>query len=118
MCFRAPRQQRAAGREGYGLWRFLMTTTTASKSLLKAGADDAKRYWLAEGRAPGGFIRQVDYPANARGVDPLFEGIKIVDCDTHFTEPPDLWVANAPIGMRSKMPHVERIDGVDKWVCM
>ena len=27
------------------------------------------------------------------------EGIKIVDCDTHFTEPADLWTANAPAGM-------------------
>src|SRR3546814_10180757 len=37
----------------------------------------------------GGFIREVDFAANSRGVDPLFEGIKIVDCDTHFTEPAD-----------------------------
>jgi uncharacterized protein len=88
------------------------------KSLMKAGADDAKRYWLEEGRAPGGFVREVDYAANARGLDPLFEGIKIVDCDTHFTEPPDLWTANAPAGLRDKMPHVERVDGVDSWVCM
>jgi len=58
--------------------------------LLKAGADDARSYWLDEGRAPGGFIRKVDFAANSRGVDPLFEGIKIVDCDTHFTEPKDL----------------------------
>jgi predicted TIM-barrel fold metal-dependent hydrolase len=95
-----------------------MATATSSKSLLKAGADDAKRYWLQEGYAPGGFVREVDYASNARGVDPLFAGIKIVDCDTHFTEPADLWVANAPAGMKDKMPHVERLDGVDKWVCM
>jgi len=88
------------------------TATTA----IKARADDAKRYWLEEGRGPGGFIREVDYAANARGVDPLFEGIKIVDCDTHFTEPRDLWTSNAPVGMKDKMPHVVRIDGADKWV--
>ena len=92
--------------------------TAPTRSLLKAGADDAKRYWLDEGRGPGGFVREVDYPANARGIDPLFEGIKIIDCDTHFTEPANLWVDNAPAGMKDKMPHVERIDGVDKWVCM
>jgi predicted TIM-barrel fold metal-dependent hydrolase len=95
-----------------------MVTVAPPSSLLKAGADDAKRYWLEEGRAPGGFIREVDFAANSRGVDPLFEGIKIVDCDTHFTEPRDLWTANAPAGMLDKMPHVERIDGTDKWVCM
>jgi predicted TIM-barrel fold metal-dependent hydrolase len=48
-------------------------------------------------------------------VDPLFKGIKIVDCDTHFTEPPDLWTANAPAGMKDKMPHVKRINGADQW---
>ena len=82
---------------------------------IKAGADDARSYWLDEGRSAGGFIREVDYAANSRGVDPLFEGIKIVDCDTHYTEPPDLWTANAPAGLKDKMPHVKRIDGADRW---
>jgi hypothetical protein len=44
----------------------------------KAQADDASRYWLNEGWAPGGYVREVNYEANARGIDPLFEGIKIV----------------------------------------
>ncbi len=82
----------------------------------KAQADDAARYWLNEGWAPGGFVRVVDYEANARGVDPLFEGIRIVDTDTHFTEPPDLFSANAPAGLRDRLPHVERVDGVDRWI--
>ncbi|MFM6932153.1 MAG: amidohydrolase family protein [Novosphingobium sp.] len=87
-------------------------------TLIKAGADDAKRYWLDEGRGDeGGYIREVDYAANARGIDPMFEGIKIIDCDTHFTEPADLWTANAPAGMLDKMPHVVQVDGADKWVC-
>ena len=85
-------------------------------TVIKAGADDAKRYWLDEGRGDvGGFIREVDYAANARGLDPMFAGIKIVDCDTHFTEPQDLWTSNAPIGMKDKMPHVRRIDDADRW---
>ncbi|MET0240278.1 MAG: amidohydrolase family protein [Sphingobium sp.] len=85
-------------------------------TVVKARADDAKSYWLDEGRgAKGGFIREVDFEANSRGLDPLFEGIKIVDCDTHFTEPADLWTANAPAGMKDKMPHVRRIDGADQW---
>jgi predicted TIM-barrel fold metal-dependent hydrolase len=87
----------------------------AGATVLKARADDARSYWLDEGRAPGGFIREVDFAANSRGVDPLFEGIKIVDCDTHFTEPQDLWTANAPAGLKDKMPHVKRIDGADRW---
>jgi predicted TIM-barrel fold metal-dependent hydrolase len=91
-----------------------MATSPAS-SVTKASADDAKFYWLEEGWAPGGYIREVDFPAMARGVDPLFKGIKIVDCDTHFTEPPDLWTANAPAGMKDRMPHVKRINGADRW---
>lgn len=84
-------------------------------TVVKASEDDARFYWLAEGWAPGGYVREVDYESNTRGVDPLFEGIKIVDCDTHFTEPADLWTANAPAGMKNKMPHVKRIDGADQW---
>jgi uncharacterized protein len=84
-------------------------------SVIKAGADDAKRYWLEEGWSPGGYVRQVDFAAHSKGVHPLFEGIKIVDCDTHFTEPPDLFTKNAPAGMKHKMPHVRRINNVDRW---
>lgn len=90
-------------------------TTTKTSTAVKARADDARSYWLDEGRAPGGYIREVDFEANSRGVDPLFEGIRIVDCDTHFTEPRDLWTANAPAGMKDKMPHVRRIDNADQW---
>ena len=89
--------------------------TATSNTVIKAGADDARSYWLDEGRAGGGYIRQVDLAANSRGVDPLFAGIKIVDCDTHFTEPQDLWTANVPPALKHKMPHVRRIDGADRW---
>ena len=92
-----------------------MPDDARASTAVKAGADDARSYWLDEGRAPGGFIREVDFVANSRGVDPLFEGIKIVDCDTHFTEPPDLWTANAPPGMKDRLPHVRRVDGADQW---
>jgi uncharacterized protein len=91
------------------------TEAARVSSAVRAGADDARLYWLDEGRGPGGFIREVDFTANSRGVDPLFAGIKIVDCDTHFTEPKDLWTANAPAGLKDKMPHVRRIDGADQW---
>jgi len=92
-----------------------MAEDNQSGTVMKAGVDDAKWYWLAEGWAPGGYIREIDYAANTRGVDPLFEGIKIVDCDTHFTEPADLWTARAPAGMKDKMPHVRRINDADQW---
>lgn len=87
----------------------------SSSSVVKAREDDARRYWLEEGWSPGGYVRQVDYEANSKGVDPLFAGIKIVDCDTHFTEPADLFSANAPAGMKDKLPHVRRINEIDYW---
>jgi predicted TIM-barrel fold metal-dependent hydrolase len=92
-----------------------MANDRNASSVVKADADDARRYWLDEGRTAGGYIRKVDFAANSKGVDPLFAGIKIVDCDTHFTEPQDLWTANAPAGLKDKMPHVKRIDGADRW---
>ncbi|HMP56533.1 MAG TPA: amidohydrolase family protein, partial [Novosphingobium sp.] len=95
-----------------------MASAPPTRSLLKAGADDARRYWLDEGRAEGGFVREVDYAANARGLDPMFAGLRIIDCDTHYTEPPNLWLDNAPAGLKDKMPRVERHGDIDKWVCM
>jgi predicted TIM-barrel fold metal-dependent hydrolase len=91
-----------------------MTDETASG--VKASVNDAFNYWIAEGWSPGGFVREVDYASNTRGLDPIFAGIKIVDCDTHFTEPPDLFSANAPVGLKDKLPRVERIDGCDYWM--
>jgi uncharacterized protein len=84
-------------------------------SLVKASADDAKFYWLDEGRTSGGFIRQIDHSQFIKGTHPLFNGIKIVDCDTHFTEPPDLFQRNAPAGMKDRLPRVVRVGEADRW---
>lgn len=84
-------------------------------SLDKAREDDAKFYWLADGYAPGGHIREIDHSTYTQGTHALFNGIKIVDCDTHFTEPPDLFERNAPAGMKDKLPRVVRVDGLDRW---
>ncbi|MGZ4707253.1 MAG: amidohydrolase family protein [Acidimicrobiales bacterium] len=42
--------------------------------------------------------------------------IKVIDTDTHLTEPHDLWLAQAPASMRDAMPHVTDVDGVAQWV--
>jgi predicted TIM-barrel fold metal-dependent hydrolase len=79
-------------------------------------ADAAKMYWSAEGYTPGGVIREVNYATQAHGVDPLFKGIKIVDCDTHITEAPDLFTSRAPARYKDKVPYLTRDrDGVDRW---
>ncbi len=88
--------------------------------MAKADADElaAKMYWAAEGYQPGGVIREVDYSTQQGGVHPLFEGIKIVDCDTHITEAPDLFTSRAPAKYKDKVPHLQRDpDGVDRWYC-
>jgi len=78
-------------------------------------ADDARTYWAEEGYSPGGVVREVDYKKASQGVHPLFAGIKIVDCDTHFTEPPDLFTSRAPAKYKDKVPYVKRVNGNDRW---
>jgi len=79
-------------------------------------AASARKYWNSEGYTDGGVIREVDYATQSGGLDPMFEGIKIVDTDTHLTEAPDLFTSRAPAGMKDKMPYVRRdTDGVERW---
>ena len=79
-------------------------------------AENAKKYWSAEGYTEGGVIREVDYATQSGGLDPMFEGIKIVDCDTHITEAPDLFTSRAPAGYKDKVPYVKTdADGVERW---
>jgi predicted TIM-barrel fold metal-dependent hydrolase len=78
-------------------------------------ASAARKYWSAEGYTPGGVLRQVDYAAASKGLHPSLQGIKIVDCDTHFTEPPDLFTSRAPAKFKDKVPQVRRVNGVDRW---
>jgi uncharacterized protein len=78
-------------------------------------ADDAPKYWSEEGYLPGGVLREVDYASQSRGLDPSLKGIKIVDCDTHVTEAPDLFTSRAPAKFKDRVPVVKRVDGVDRW---
>jgi len=92
-----------------------MADNAAPTTFIRARSDDAKKYWLEEGWSPGGYVKHVTPEEYNTGLNPLFAGIKIVDCDTHFTEPPDLFTKHAPAGLKDRMPHVERVDGVDFW---
>jgi predicted TIM-barrel fold metal-dependent hydrolase len=80
-----------------------------------ATAQDAKRYWLEGGYSVGGKVREVDYAQESRGAHPSFAGIKIVDTDTHFTEPPDIFTSRAPARLKDKVPYPKRVDGIDRW---
>ena len=78
-------------------------------------ASSARKYWSADGYKPGGIMRQVDYAAASKGLHPSLAGIKIVDCDTHITEAPDLFTSRAPAALKDKVPVVRRVNGVDRW---
>jgi predicted TIM-barrel fold metal-dependent hydrolase len=44
-------------------------------------------------------------------------GLPIIDVDTHYSEPPDLWTARAPRKLAERAPRVVRTDaGVDQWM--
>jgi uncharacterized protein len=47
--------------------------------------------------------------------DEVLGGLKIVDCDAHFTEPPDLWTSRAPSSLRSQVPVQRTSDGITAW---
>ena len=44
------------------------------------------------------------------------DGIRIIDADTHFTEPYDMWTSRAPAEFKDRVPHVEEIEGEPTWV--
>ena len=46
----------------------------------------------------------------------LFDRVRVIDVDTHLTEPPDAWTARMPKSKHDDVPHIERIDGRDVWM--
>ena len=40
---------------------------------------------------------------------------KVIDCDTHYTEPPDLWTSRAPAVYKDKMPYMKTVNGQSLW---
>jgi predicted TIM-barrel fold metal-dependent hydrolase len=78
-------------------------------------ADAAKLYWHKLAYAPGGVIKNIDYARHTTGLHPSLQGIKIVDCDTHFTEPPDIFTSRAPAHLKDKVPYQKVHDGVTRW---
>ena len=43
-------------------------------------------------------------------------GFKVVDVDSHFSEPENLWTSRAPAALRDRVPQVKVVDGVPSWV--
>ncbi|MFT4027534.1 MAG: amidohydrolase family protein [Novosphingobium sp.] len=42
--------------------------------------------------------------------------IKVIDADTHLTEPHDLWTKRAPARFKDRVPQVKLLDGTRSWV--
>jgi predicted TIM-barrel fold metal-dependent hydrolase len=45
-----------------------------------------------------------------------FGGHRVIDVDTHLSEPHDLWTRLAPASLRSRVPQVKVVDGQKTWV--
>ena len=47
----------------------------------------------------------------------MISGMPVVDVDSHWTEPPDLWTSRAPAHLRDRTLRVQRnADGLEQWV--
>ena len=44
-----------------------------------------------------------------------FAGIRVIDVDTHFSEPLDLWTSRAPAKFRDRVPQMKTINGQMVW---
>src|SRR4051812_34218507 len=45
----------------------------------------------------------------------VLDGLHIVDCDAHFTEPADLWSSRAPKAWADRVPVQRTIEGRTAW---
>lgn len=46
----------------------------------------------------------------------LFDRHRVIDVDTHVTEPPDVFVSRVSSKWGGKVPRIERVDGLDVWI--
>lgn len=51
-----------------------------------------------------------------RGAAETTTKVKVIDADTHLTEPHDLWTSRAPAKWRDRVPQVKMLDGQMSWV--
>ena len=51
-----------------------------------------------------------------RGASETMTKLKVIDADTHLTEPHDLWTSRAPAKWRDRVPQVKMLDGQMSWV--
>ena len=42
-------------------------------------------------------------------------GVRIIDCDAHLSEPPDLWTSRVAASRRDRVPQMRTTDGMSRW---
>src|SRR5688572_29116315 len=67
---------------------------------------------VARATVQGGIVSQT---AAAVAAEDVLSGLRIIDCDAHFTEPPDLWSSRASASMRDRVPVMRTEDGISSW---
>ena len=45
----------------------------------------------------------------------LYEGLKVIDVDAHWSEPHDLWTSRAPAKYADRVPQVKELNGKRMW---
>src|SRR5437016_3489581 len=63
------------------------------------------------GASEGGSVAQTA----AIEADDVLAGLRIIDCDAHFTEPPDLWSSRATGSLKDRVPRMRTVDGISSW---
>ena len=46
---------------------------------------------------------------------PALADVRVIDTDTHLTEPHDLWTSRAPRGFEERVPHIVEVNGQKSW---
>ena len=44
-----------------------------------------------------------------------FEKYKVIDVDTHITEPPGVWTDRVASKWGDRIPHIKKVEGMDMW---
>src|ERR1700739_72775 len=58
------------------------------------------------GTAPGSYLISTS----------MLKDMLVVDADSHWCEPPDLFTKRAPAAFKDRVPRVEEVDGQKMWV--
>jgi hypothetical protein len=59
-------------------------------------------------------VSAVTQSSGVHSEDPL-DGLHLIDCDAHVTEPPDLWSSRVPRTLRSSVPIMRTVEGKTAW---